>query len=350
MDRSKVYIIGIHVIALFLALLWACGGIQFPGVKDGDVYDYGHGMPPPVPSEGKIALLTWNISYAYGIGSSGQGYVPHSPAEFQGRLERIGKIIKESEADIVFLQEVDFDSHRSHHVNQLEELAKVSGLRYAASVISWEANYIPFPLWPPQHHFGMVHSGGAVLSRYPIINNQAMLHPKPSRNFWLRNMFYLFRYSQWVQIQIGSRDVIVINNHLESYDKDNRVLQANVLAKMIEIIDNSKYVIIFGGDMNTIPRGASVRYSYADDERGDFRDDATMEIISGIGGFKEVVSYEESLRDEAAFFTYPSNAPNRRLDYIFVPGNMKVLEARVLVVGSSSDHLPVKAILEWNYN
>jgi endonuclease/exonuclease/phosphatase family metal-dependent hydrolase len=348
MER-RVYLILIQVALVAVALFWACGGIQSPGVRKGAVYDYGRGTPPSTADKEQLTVLTWNISYGYGIGSSGRGYIPHSQAEFKDRLARIGKIIKDSGADIVFLQEVDFNSHRSYHINELEEIAAVCGLRYVAPIVSWQANYVPFPVWPIAYHFGAVSSGGVVLSRYPIYDSQVILHPKPAKNFWLRNMFYLFRYSQEVYIRTGSRDIIAVNNHLESYDKDNRVIQANILANTVEILDTTDYAVIVGGDMNTIPLEASKRYAYSDDKGGDFRDDATMEILSGISGLKEVIAPERYLKNESAFFTFPSNAPNRRLDYIFVPATMKVLEAEVLQVGITSDHLPVKAVLEWNY-
>jgi len=350
MDRQKILIIVIQVVVVLSFLIVSAGGIQFSGVKNGDVYVWGREIQQGPPQNGKLTVLTWNISYAYGIGSSGRGYIPHSPKEFQERLARIGRVIRDSNADIVFLQEVDFNSHRSHHVNQLKELSQMTGLNFVAPAVSWQANYIPYPLWPIPHHFGKVYSGGAVLSRYPILNNQVVLHPKPASNSWLRNMFYLFRYSQQVQIQIGSKNVIVLNNHLESYDKKNRIFQGAELARLVELIDSSHYLIIFGGDMNTIPLEASVRRGFADDEKGNFSDDTTMEIICDIHGFKEVVSPQSYLRNEPAYFTYPSDAPNRRLDYIFVPDNMKIVEAGVLKTGITSDHLPIKAVLEWNYN
>ena len=106
MER-KIYLILVQLVLIVAVLLWACAGIQFSGVKKGAIYDYSGGPAPLIADKQQLTVLTWNISYAYGIGSSGRGYIPHNEAEFKDRLARMGKIIKDSGADIVFLQEVD---------------------------------------------------------------------------------------------------------------------------------------------------------------------------------------------------------------------------------------------------
>jgi len=311
------------------------------------VYDFGTGPPSKAQGTGKMVVLTWNIAYAYGFGSDGQDYVPRAAEEMAIRLNRIGEIIRDSGADIVLLQEVDFDSDRSHHVDQLEELSRITGLHYGAPALTWKAGFVPFPYWPPNHHFGAVCSGGAVLSRHPITVNRVTLHPKPETNAWWYNAFYIFRYSQQVQIQWGEQIVWVINNHLEAYDRANRVQQANALAKMVSNVPNVAVMVIAGGDMNTIPPEATLQYGYPDRPNADHRGDTTMSILRNISGFKDVVNVEEYLENEAAFFTAPAHAPNRRLDYLFIPEDTRVTDVRVIPTGDLSDHLPVRAELAW---
>jgi len=192
-------------------------------------------------------------------------------------------------------------------------------------------------------------SGGAVLSRYPITVNCVTLHPKPETNAWWYNAFYLFRYSQQVEIQWGEQVVWVINNHLEAYDQANRVQQANALGKMLpKFTDVAKAeVVIAGGDMNTIPPEAAMQYGYPDRPHADHRGDTTMNVLRNIPGFKEVVKVEDYLEHESAFFTAPAHAPNRRLDYLFVSENTRITDVRIIPTGDLSDHLPVLAELVW---
>lgn len=344
--RVSIVLCGV-LCALAVLFLWASSGIQQPQTMEGLVYDFGTGPPAQPNGTNKMVVLTWNIAYAYGVGSDGQDYVPRTAEEIANRLNRIGEIIRGSGADIVLLQEIDFDSRRSHHIDQLEELSHIAGLRYAARAVTWKAGYVPFPYWPPSHNFGAMCSGGAVLSRYPITINRVTLYPKPEANAWWYNTFYPFRYSQQVQIQWGQQVVWVINNHLEAYDQTNRVQQANTLAKMLDMFTNVTGVVIAGGDMNTIPPEATMQYGYPDRPNADHRGDTTMNVLRNISGFKEVVKVENYLENESAFFTAPAHAPNRRLDYIFIPVDTLVTDARIIPTGDLSDHLPVLAELVW---
>lgn len=340
------------VIALFIVLcsfivlfLWASTYLQSPGNFTGQISEFDTGQSSKLQSNNEIRVLTWNIAYAYGFGSAGNGYVPRSSSEMANRLKNIGEIIRDSGADVVLLQEIDFDSERSHNVDQLKKLSHITGLRYGARCVAWEAGYVPFPYWPPGHHFGSICSGGAVLSRYPVIVNRITLYPKPKKNPWWYNAFYLFRYSQQVQIKWDERVVWVINNHLEAFDKVNRQKQADALVKMVKKnISANKQMVIVGGDMNTIPSEATLQYGYPDDKDADYRNDNTMPILRNLP-LKEVVSEESYKRNESAFFTFPAHAPNRRLDYLFVPEDVSVKNVKVVRTGDLSDHLPVYAEL-----
>jgi endonuclease/exonuclease/phosphatase family metal-dependent hydrolase len=333
------------VCAVALILLWASKGIQLPKTFNSSIYDFEKGQQPGPDADGKLKVMTWNIAYSYGIGSSAEGYAPHTAEEMNDSLNRIGNAIKDSGADLVLLQEIDFDSDRSYNINQMEEISQITGLRYAAPAISWKANYVPFPYWPPNHHFGRMLSGGAVLSRYPIILNQVTLHPKPKGNNFVYNMFYLFRYSQHVQLQVNNVTIDVVNNHLEAFDKANREKQAYLLQDIFQNFLDEGRVVIAGGDMNAIPSEADAKNNFPDDDGVDHQNDTTLEILKDVQGINEIVGDEDYAGNESAFFTFPANEPNRRLDYIFVSNTISVENAAVMPVGELSDHLPVTAEL-----
>jgi endonuclease/exonuclease/phosphatase family metal-dependent hydrolase len=348
----KKFLIILLIILLILVGLpaglfyWASGGTQNPGTANYSGIDYGSG-PAEVPATtNKLTLLTWNLSWAYGFGSEGKGYVPKSATEMTDRLNKIGLAIKDSGADIVLLQEIDFDSSRSYHVDQLKELAKISGLRYGAKAVSWKAGYVPFPYWPISSQFGKMNSGGAVLSRYPIIADYVTLYPKPESNPWWYNAFYLFRYTQQAAIKFGEKTLTVMNNHLEAYDKATREMQAQELADNVKNFDTN--LTLVGGDMNTVPPEAVLKTGFPDGTGDDYTDDSTLTILKDNSGLKEVIPVEDYKKDESAYFTFPSQMPNRRLDYLFVPNNVAIKNAGVLNVGDMSDHLPVRAELEFS--
>ena len=181
-------------------------------------------------------------------------------------------------------------------------------------------------------------SGGAVLSRRRIESNTVTLHPKPNANSWVYNAFYLFRYSQAVTIRWGKRNLRIINNHLEAYDRTNREEQAKALAAGLGVSAGTGGVDIVAGDMNSVPPEAELRHGFPDEPGTDFRDDATMEILRGIDGLREVVHPAANGSDG---FTFPASKANRRLDHVFARDGLEVKRVRVLQTGDLSDHLPV---------
>jgi endonuclease/exonuclease/phosphatase family metal-dependent hydrolase len=286
-----------------------------------------------------IKVLSWNLGFLYGEGSEGPGYETKERSFYEEKLERIVKEIAGWEPDILFLQEIDFSSARSHDIDQAKFIAQRAGYPYIAPAVSWEANYIPFPYWPMRNNFGRVRSGGAVLSKFPIISNEVHLLAKPRSQPWWYNIFYLHRYFQRVKIEIGEKQFQVANLHLEAFDKRDRQGQIELLR---EQLTNSPLDII-AGDFNMLPASAS-RRSRFQDSKDDYEDDTSYELMMK-SGLLEVVPDEIYATDEALYFTFPSSRPDRRLDYIFYRPELKMMKAEVLP-SALSDHLPIRATFQ----
>jgi len=289
-----------------------------------------------------LTLLTWNIAWGYGWGSEGQGKkLPK--AHFDTSLARIAEVIRQVDADIVFIQEVDFGSTRSHGIEETEVIARAAGMPYYAEALSWDSNWVPFPYWPPSEHFGRMRSGGAILSRFPIEANHVDLLSKPANNPFWYNLFYLFRYLQRAEIQLPDRKLQVFNTHIEAFDEPNRIEHAEAAKKMIEKL--ATLDTILAGDFNTVPPESKLKSHYPDEEGNKTHHDTdrTLDVTRSIKGFKDVISVETFAAHQDDFFTFPAHAANRKLDYIFV-GDFDVLEARVVKeAGPVSDHLPIVA-------
>lgn len=271
----------------------------------------------------KLKIMTWNISYAYGLGSDGvssketAGYVPHTLEQYENHLKQISDVISAEQPDIVLLQEVDFNSSRSHHVNQLEELSRTSGLIYREGLVSWDFPYVPYPGLSPKNHFGKVVSGGGILSRYPIIPVQDDLLPKPKENSRAYNLFYLARFIQTVQIQPSPefKALTLANLHLEAFSKENREL--HLIKLQNRLIDYS--IDLAGGDFN-----GAIKLS-----------ETTVKT-----GWTDQVAKDP---------TFPSNQPTEFLDgFVIQKNRINFKTPRALNVGTASDHLPVVIEIDFN--
>ena len=284
--------------------------------------------------------MSWNIAFGHGYGSDGSGFKPQTKQDIETSLDRIAALIVSQNADIVLIQEIDFESDRSHRIRQDVYLAGKTGLGYVAKAITWDANYVPFPYWPVSRHFGMVNSGGIILSRFPLSKANTQLLPKPENNGFLYNAFYLFRYHQTASVTVNGNDYVLVNNHLEAFDVANRMDQARSLANTVRSLGDEN-LLAFGGDFNSLPVLASTKRGFADSKQEDFATDSTLAIIDAVPGYREAISPNQFTAAESDFHTFPAHAPNRRLDYIFIADSVEIIESAVIPTGNLSDHLPV---------
>lgn len=283
-----------------------------------------------------IKVQTWNMSFLFGEGSEGTGYEHKDKKFFEDKLNELVLEIKKSSPDIICLQEIDFESHRSSDINQARYLAAKAAYPYVAEAVSWQANYIPFPYWPVSVHFGHMKSGGAVLSKYPITSHEIHLLKKPLSQPWWYNIFYLHRYFQTVEIELGEKRLKLINLHLEAFDKADRKSQIEILLNKIK----TQKVQLVAGDFNMVPTSATKKSKFKDSE-DDYENDNSYELMLK-SGLSEVIPESIYSQEESLYFTFPASKPDRRLDYIFYDQELKMIKAEV-IPSALSDHLPLKA-------
>lgn len=261
-------------------------------------------------------ILTYNLGYLSGLTNN---------KEFPGE-----ELIKENQQlvktnidlvhpDIVALQEVDFDADRSYHIDQAKGIAG-NTFKYIANVVNWDVRYVPFPYWPPADHFGQVVSGQSVLSKFKLSDLERIQLSRISTEPFWRDAYYLDRLAQVVKVELSGKELILINVHLEAWDKPTRQQQ---LEEVIELWNKyaSDLPVILLGDFNSDP-------GYKE---------ATISKLLNLPGVNTVnlpaSDYEK---------TYPSDAPTERLDYIFYNDKLKCNKAVVVsTFGQMSDHLPL---------
>ena len=287
-----------------------------------------------------IKIQTWNLGFLFGEGSEGPGYFTRNKNFYKTKLDELVSEISKSDPDIICLQEVDFDSHRSANLNQVQYLAVKAGYPYVAEAVSWDANYIPFPYWPVERHFGRMKSGGAILSKYPIISHEVHLLKKPQSQPWWYNIFYLHRYLQEAEIELGDRKIKVVNLHLEAFDMLDRKVQVEILVNKIR----EHNIDIVAGDFNMVPPSALKKRNFKGYSEDNYENDISYDEMLK-SGLLEVIPDSIYALDESRYFTFPSSKPDRRLDYIFYNNALKMIKAEVLP-SALSDHLPLRASIQ----
>lgn len=342
--KTMLLFIALLAVSLVLGLLWMAKGLQSAHTFEAPAQELTGLETKTSTDTATLKVVVWNIAWAYGWGSEGSGGAKPK-LHFEETLAKMGKVLKDANPDIVLMQEVDLGAHRSHDMNQAEMLAKASGLPWVAEAVSWEANYLPFPYWPPENHYGQVRSGGAIISRYPITKNTVELYNKPAENAFVYNLGYPFRYLQMAQIQVGDHKLAVFNAHLDAFSTANRQAHAKHIANTLT--NKMQPAILFGADLNTVPPESTVRSDYPDEKESNHEEDTTLAYLRAVEGISDALTEDEFIKNQADYFTFPAHAANRKLDFIFAGSAYEVVSFRVMTeAGDLSDHLPVMAVLK----
>ncbi|MDN5205227.1 endonuclease/exonuclease/phosphatase family protein [Fulvivirgaceae bacterium BMA10] len=277
-----------------------------------------------------LSAMTYNIGFLSGMNNNKPLVLEEGL--LAKNLISAQNLLKKWQPDVVGFQEIDFNSSRSHNIDQMYAIAKGADYTYTARAINWDKKYIPFPYWPPSVQYGSILSGQGIISIFNIVENQRIVFPKPEENPFYYNAFYIDRVAQIGEVEVQNQILIVINVHLEAYHYKTRVKQAKRLLDIYRKYAR-EYPVLLLGDFNSAP-------PFAKNKR---KEDQAAKLFFEEPGLRSAITpsvYEEA---EDLYLTFDSRDPYVKLDYIFYnSSHIHPIEARVLKeAGEISDHLPV---------
>lgn len=287
----------------------------------------------------KLSIITYNVGFASGL--SNNQAVQTEKSLFDKNLKAIKDVLSNLQPDFIATQEIDIDSKRSYNINQVKEISKKAETRYAAFLPNWNKRYVPFPYWPPAVHYGKVFSGQSFHSKYPINYQKRHNLQQPLDKPYHYNKLYLSRLFQECEVQIGEKKLLIINVHLEPFSIMNREKQAKLLVKLYNKHKDKAVIIL--GDMNSLPPYATKFKGFPDvHNNDDYTGDNSMETIFTNTNLKSAITKEKYEKNPLDAFTFYSESPSRKLDYILYNDKIEPITARVITEAkTASDHLPV---------
>ncbi|EAQ50542.1 probable secreted protein [Leeuwenhoekiella blandensis MED217] len=214
-------------------------------------------------------------------------------------LSAIIQVIKDSDADLVALQEIDSDTQRSGSGNQAQKIGDALGMQvfFGKSIDFQNGAY-----------------GVAILSRFPIIASKVYKLPsKPETQGEPRVLALSL-------IQLPDAQTIwFASTHLDSQKEDtNRILQ---IAELLNITTNLNQPVLVAGDFNAVANSPVI---------------ASLDSV-----FTRTCS--------SCPPTIPVENPSKAIDFIaFKPKSFfRLNNHRVIDEHYASDHLPVFANFQW---
>ncbi|WP_049689999.1 endonuclease/exonuclease/phosphatase family protein [Anaerococcus jeddahensis] len=212
------------------------------------------GLGEKTPEIGKkYKIMTWNIGYA-GLDKDtdffmdgGKMVFPINKNHVEKSLDHIIKSSKKIDADIKFFQEVDINSKRTYHINQVEKLRKILGGN-TTFALNFKTDFIPYPI-PPM---GKVESGIMTQSDFKIKKSkryqQEIPHKFPTRLVNLKRAFN----PSYIDIKNSDKKLVIVNVHLDAYESGNkgRVAQTKEIINFVNKEYKKGNYVIVGGDFN----------------------------------------------------------------------------------------------------
>ncbi len=224
-----------------------------------------------------LRIATFNIRHALGM-------------DDRIDLGRIANVLRQINADIILLQEVEYCRPRSKCKRQAYELARKLDMEYA---------YGPVTTYRAGSY------GNAILSRYPILKSINYILPdSPAKRGCLQ-----------ADLTVKNMPLTVFNTHLGLNKKLRRQhIEEMILPRLLSI----STPLILGGDFNARPE--------------------SPEIILLSSYLADTFSKNSGLLSK----TFPSINPVARIDYLFINQGLSTKDFFIMD-SHASDHLPVIA-------
>lgn len=239
---------------------------------------------PPRVLGPSVRVMSYNIHHGQGM----DGKID---------LQRIADVILASEADLVALQEVDDKVNRSGRVDQVGELARLTGMH---------------GLFGKQIDHGGGEYGQGILSRYPLTS--AKVHLLPGKPEWEQRIAFS------AEVLHPEQTLTFVTTHLNHLSEENRIEQVE---KLNQLEMAWGHPIIIGGDFNSLPASPPMQ----------FLEKKWTNATAG-----------------PSLLTFPADQPNRQIDFILFAGKdaFEVVKTEVIPESVASDHRPILVELRVN--
>ena len=264
-----------------------------------------------LPADGTVRIATYNT--CKGKGTEANARPMDREDEMIGRLDAMAELLKSEKADIVVLNELDFDCIPTGRINQAEYIARKAEFPFFVEQRNVDARTLLF--FAEQ-------SGNAVLSRFPI--RSAHFVPLPGYALWET---ILGGKSNGVLCTIDvapGRSIPVFATHLESRCELVRIESVWIIEDLRKRTKDQRILVV--GDLNASPQRSVTEDGGA----------TAIGLLYAGGAYATQPAGRLSERDT----TLAGATAPYAIDWIIVPEGWKI-NGKKVVRSPASDHWPV---------
>ena len=348
---KKVLIALLIVLALLILLV---GGyvaylfIDFHRIEDDQALSASTAGASALPAGVEQSIVTWNVGFgAYSAdysffmdgGTESRAFSKEACEENVNAV--IGKLT-DWNADLMLVQEVDFDSTRSYHIDQRQMIESAFPEYSAVFAQNYDSSYLFYPVTKP---IGASKSGIVTLSSAQI--GDAVRRSLPIEG-GINKFFDLDRCYSVSSIPVSDgRTLKLYNVHLSAYSSDGSIAreQLALMAQEMAADYAAGSYVIAGGDFNQDLWGDSGAYSGVTGVDASWCKPFPAELLPE--GFTLVNSLDE---ENLVLSSRNTNIPYKRgesfeatLDGFIVSDNVQVRSCAIVDTAyANTDHNPVR--------
>lgn len=298
-----------------------------------------------------FGAYSWDYSFFMDGGKHARGF--NKQAILDNTYGSI-QLMKEQQADFLFLQEVDIKATRSYHVNQEQMIQEAFFDVSYAFAINYDSAYLFYPILEPH---GKSKAGIQTISDYKLTEGIR-------RSFPIDTSFYKFMdldrcYSKTRAKVEEGKELVLYNVHLSAYTKDETIVRNQVMMlseDMKEEYEKGNYILC-GGDFNQDLLGNSPEIFKTPESEENWAKPFPASLLP-----KGIKVAFELLDKEARWQLSPScrnaDSPYEKnvsfvtmVDGFLVSDNMKLVDIQTVDNGFLySDHNPVKITFQLGSN
>ncbi|MBQ6116855.1 MAG: endonuclease/exonuclease/phosphatase family protein [Oscillospiraceae bacterium] len=296
-------------------------------------------------------LVSWNVGF--GAYESDYGFFMDGGTEsrawsrerLEKNMERICRVLQEQDADFYLIQEVDLNSTRSYHMDQVSVVR--AALPDRPNV--WAQNYdSPFLMYPPTRPFGKAVSG--IMTFTPGLRITEAIRRQLPIETGFTKFLDLDRCYSVCRVNVEGADgkeLVLYNMHLSAYTSDGTIAdeQLRLLIEDMKAEYARGNYVVCGGDFNKDVLGDSSVYFGKSDVEYTWAQPLPDGIFDGTG-LRLVAPVDE---DDPVPSCRNADGPYHEGQYVLtidgfiVSNNVKVENAAVEDLQfACSDHNPVE--------
>lgn len=306
-----------------------------------------------IAAETDYTLVSWNIGfgayepdYGFFMDKGTQSWA-WSEERLRANIAGIADTLKEYDADLLLLEEVDTNSTRTYHVNELELLQNAL-TQYPTSAFA--QNYdSPFLFYPITQPHGRSRSGIWTASKFAATSASRVSLPVETG---LTKLLDLDRCYSVTRLPVeNGKELCLYTFHLSAYTSDGKIAteQLELLLNDMQAEYEKGNYAIAGGDFNKdLPEGGSEQYFGVSTEGHNWAQPIKRELFENRPLTLCAPIDEEDPVASCRYADGPIHDGQLRVivDGFIVSDNVSVAEARVLDDGfAHSDHNPVRLSL-----